>query len=68
MALKYNSQQLPVCKKHEPYELMVMTCPFCKAPLEAMQGKFGSFFNCIRCGNISIHKMKQMGNMFFQKK
>jgi ribosomal protein L37AE/L43A len=67
-ATKYNDQQLPLCKKHETYSLMNMNCPYCKAPLEALRSKYGTFFNCIKCGNISLHRMKQMGSMFFQKR
>lgn len=67
-ATKYNVQALPVCKQHEPYEMMNMKCPFCKSYVDAKKGKYGTFFLCTACGPISRSKMQSFGKMYFQKR
>lgn len=64
----YNSQQLPVCKEHANYEILDLRCPYCKSYLDVRKGKYGSFFTCISCGTITVHKLKSFGNVFFGKK
>ncbi len=68
MSTVYNSQQLPVCKKHADFEALELRCPVCKSHLDIRKGKFGSFFTCISCGPISVHKLKRFGNLYFIKK
>ena len=66
-ATKYNEQGLPVCKIHENHEAINLNCPLCKQALDIMKGKYGTFFNCFKCGNVSRSKLKQFGQVYFIK-
>jgi hypothetical protein len=53
-ALTKNSQGVPVCIKHKN-ESLDLKC-ICGEWLDVRSGKWGPFFNCGRCGNISFAK------------
>ena len=50
-----NNQGVPVCIDHKNNELASMKCA-CGEFLDIMKGKWGPFFVCINCGNISFKK------------
>ena len=50
-----NSQGVPVCLQHKGELLSGLRC-FCGDSLEVRSGKWGSYFFCMRCGNISFAK------------
>jgi hypothetical protein len=52
-AITNNSQQVPVCIHHKDYLLSDLKCQ-CGDWLDVMSGKYGPFFNCLKCGNISF--------------
>ena len=57
-----NEQGLNVCKAHLQQKMEEIKCT-CGCWLETKSGKFGPYFNCIKCGNINYHKglaMKEM--------
>jgi len=54
-----NSQGIPVCKDHKDSTLKNMKC-MCGGHLDMLEGKFGVFFNCLRCGNINMRKALEM--------
>lgn len=49
-----NPQRIPVCLKHKQ-ESLDIKC-ICGSWLDIRTGKFGPYFNCINCGNISFSK------------
>jgi|TARA_B100002003_G_scaffold249312_1_gene285310 hypothetical protein len=61
-----NSQGIPVCLEHKETKLNDLKC-ICGEYLDIKEGKFGSYFNCINCGNINFKKaleMNQGRNLF----
>jgi len=56
-----NSQGIPVCRDHKDKELPEMKCA-CGEYLLMQQGKFGAFFNCLRCGNINMKKALEINS------
>ena len=58
-ALTSNSQGVPVCLEHKGKELNDLKCA-CGDWLDIRTGKFGPYFVCIRCGNISFRKAMEM--------
>jgi hypothetical protein len=54
-AYAMNKAQLPVCLDHKNTEYPELRC-FCGKWLEVRPGKFGTYCNCIKCGNISLSK------------
>jgi ribosomal protein L37AE/L43A len=56
-----NSQGIPVCKDHKDSELFGLKC-VCGETLDMMKGKFGVFFNCLRCGNMNMKKTLEINS------
>ncbi|MBI2660002.1 hypothetical protein HYX07_02475 [Candidatus Woesearchaeota archaeon] len=54
-ATAMNSQKVPVCQSHKEETLDDFRCA-CGSPLDIMHGKFGTFFSCVKCGNINMKK------------
>ncbi|MBU0665877.1 MAG: hypothetical protein ABIC91_03255 [Nanoarchaeota archaeon] len=54
-ATSINQQGVPVCQQHKTEELPLMKC-VCGETLDLKTGKFGAYFHCMNCGNISFHK------------
>lgn len=50
-----NDQGIPVCKEHKDKKLKNLKCA-CGEWLDIKQGKWGPYFVCINCGNISFKK------------
>ena len=51
-----NSQGVPVCRDHKDEKLPEMKC-VCGSYLMMQEGKFGVYFNCMKCGNLSLKKV-----------
>ena len=56
-----NSQKVPVCERHRKELLREIKC-LCGSALELKTGKYGPFFNCLNCGNISLRKALTFGS------
>ena len=50
-----NKVGISVCKDHKDTEYPAIKCR-CGSWLEVLSGKFGTYCNCLRCGNISLAK------------
>ena len=61
-----NSQNVPVCSAHKEEELNDLKC-LCGDSLDVLNGKFGVFFSCIKCGNMNLRKALEI-NMVKVKK
>ncbi len=64
-ATSKNSQGLPVCRHHTKDE-MNLKC-VCGDYLDIKEGKYGAYFSCFHCGNISWSKAMEMNNLPLQK-
>jgi hypothetical protein len=63
IAVTKNKQGVPVCKSHIGEKLKDIKCA-CGEWLDLQEGKFGSYFKCMRCGNISFKKAIEMNSNF----
>ena len=54
-ALAVNSQKVPVCVEHKNKLIPEKRCS-CGSWLDLRHGKYGPYFNCIKCGNLSYAK------------
>ena len=52
-AIIENEQGVPVCTNHKDKLLPDLRC-VCGEYLLMQKGKFGIYFNCLRCGNMSF--------------
>jgi hypothetical protein len=66
-AVTENSQGVPVCAAHKPGQLSDLKCA-CGEWLELRKGKWGPYFFCMRCGNISFRKGIEFNPQVEQKK
>ncbi len=57
-----NNQGIPVCARHKDSILNDMKC-VCREYLDLAHGKYGAYFTCINCGNISMKKALSMNNV-----
>ena len=55
-AFTLNKQKIPVCNKHRHAVLGGMRC-ICSEYLELKTGRYGTYFNCLNCGNINSKKI-----------
>lgn len=58
-AIAVSTQGIPVCLKHKGALLGEMKCA-CGDYLDLLKGKFGPFFNCMKCGNINLKKALEL--------
>jgi predicted RNA-binding Zn-ribbon protein involved in translation (DUF1610 family) len=54
-----NPQGVPVCTDHKDKNLPEMKC-VCGSHLLMQSGKFGVYFNCLKCGNMSLKKVLEI--------
>ena len=54
-AFMKNKVGIPVCKHHKDTKYPSMKC-ICGEWLEFVNGKYGTYCNCAKCGNISLQK------------
>ena len=55
LATARNEQGLDVCRMHTKEVMQEFKCK-CGNWLDLKQGKFGPYFNCFKCGNMSYDK------------
>jgi predicted RNA-binding Zn-ribbon protein involved in translation (DUF1610 family) len=60
-AIIKNSQGISVCMTHKAQKLPEMKCS-CGENLLIQEGKFGIFFSCPNCGNVSIKRAVEMNS------
>ena len=58
-ATQKNEQGLDVCHLHTKQNLGEFKC-LCGSWLEMRIGKFGPYFNCIKCGNMNYRKAMEI--------
>ena len=61
-ATTHNAQQVPVCRLHKERELEDIKC-FCGSYLALEIGKYGPYFSCVNCRNLSFSKGLEMRNL-----
>ena len=54
-ATQTNQQGLEVCHQHTNQSMEEIKC-VCGSWLEQRVGKFGAYFNCVKCGNMNYKK------------
>ncbi len=59
MATTKNPQDIPVCESHKKRNLTDLRCA-CGEYLDPASGKWGPYFRCLNCGNISFSKGLEM--------
>lgn len=59
IATQKNEQGVEVCFQHTKERLEEIKC-ICGSWLEQLSGKFGPYFNCLKCGNINFKKGWEM--------
>ncbi|MBW3021122.1 hypothetical protein KY334_07545 [Candidatus Woesearchaeota archaeon] len=62
IATTKNKQGIPTCQSDKEKSLDNLKCA-CGEYLYVMEGKFGSYFNCPRCGNINFNKGLNMNGL-----
>lgn len=62
IATSKNEQGLNVCRLHTKQQIEEIKCT-CGGWLETRSGKFGPYFNCVKCGNINYNKGMAMKEM-----
>ncbi len=58
-ATTQNKQGVPVCIQHKNKDLWDFKC-MCGEWLDVRSGKYGPYFNCMKCGNINFNKAMEM--------
>lgn len=64
-AVVKNSQGIAVCTLHRDRSLPDMKC-LCGSWLDIAEGKYGAYFRCINCGNISYSKGMEINEHLFK--
>ena len=65
-ALIKNPQGIAVCSDHKDKTLDNMKC-MCGEYLLMQEGKYGTFFNCFKCGNINLKKALEINSQLISK-
>ena len=60
-----NDQGVPVCRNHKD-KCLDFKC-ICGQWLDVNKGKYGPYFNCMNCGNISYRKGMEMNEEVMKK-
>ena len=58
-AITKNSQKIPVCLKHKNSEILDLKC-LCGDWLDIREGKYGPYWQCMKCGNINFKRGLEM--------
>jgi len=58
-AFSRNAEGVPVCRTHKQEALAEFKCA-CGSYLERRQGKWGVYFNCMKCGNMNMRKAMEL--------
>lgn len=62
VAIVQNSQGIPVCTAHRERQFPEVKC-FCEKWLELLSSKWGPYFRCVNCGNVSWSRGKEMADL-----
>lgn len=62
-----NKQNVPVCVSHKYEVLDDLKCA-CGSMLDIMHGKFGTFFSCMKCGNMNLRKVLELNTITAKSK
>ena len=62
LATQKNEAGVDVCRFHTKSVLQEVKCT-CGSWLEPRVGKFGTYFNCINCGNLNMAKVNEIKAM-----
>lgn len=62
-AVTENPEGVPVCIDHKGESMPAMKC-ICGEWLDLRKGKFGAYFSCMRCGNVSFSKAMEANPNF----
>lgn len=54
-----NKQDIPVCTAHKDAQLDDLKC-ICGEWLDLCSGKWGPYFRCMKCGNVSFKKVMEI--------
>ncbi|MBN2111999.1 hypothetical protein JW707_02760 [Candidatus Woesearchaeota archaeon] len=65
-AVTKNDEGVPVCSSHREQKLPDLKC-ICGDYLDLKTGKFGAYFSCFRCGNVSWQKAKSYNQEIFSR-
>ena len=61
-ATTLNKQGVPVCASHKEELIDDLKC-VCGSTLDMLQGKFGVFFSCMKCGNMNLRKVMEINDI-----
>ena len=61
-ATSLNKQKIPVCSGHKEEFLDNLKC-VCGSNLDMLNGKYGIFFSCIKCGNMNLRKVLEFNTI-----
>jgi len=61
-ATAMNKQGVPVCLQHKDERLDNLKC-ICGSTLDILNGKFGIFFSCMKCGNMNLKKVMEFNTI-----
>jgi hypothetical protein len=67
LATRKSEQGLDVCPQHTKSALEEIKCT-CGSWLEQRVGKFGPYFNCLKCGNINYNKAMEIKEITMKDK
>ena len=62
VAIVQNRQGIPVCTVHRERQFPEVKCA-CGKWLELLAGKWGPYFRCINCGNVSWSKGMELADL-----
>ncbi|MFP4657010.1 MAG: hypothetical protein ACLFNK_05540 [Candidatus Woesearchaeota archaeon] len=54
-----NPQNVPVCKEHKEKDMPNLRC-VCGTYLDLRFGRYGPFYNCMKCGNMNMSRAMEM--------
>ena len=61
-AIVENDQGVPVCSSHKDTLMPELKC-ICGQYLFMQKGKFGVYFNCLKCGNMNLKKALEINDI-----
>ena len=67
LATAKNKQGVPVCLAHKDEEIGELRC-LCGEYLDMLEGKYGIFFKCIKCGNMNLRKVMEFNTIRSKEK
>jgi hypothetical protein len=61
-----NKQKIPVCSSHKNQVLQDLKCN-CGSYVDLLEGKWGPYFSCIKCGNVQFNKIMEVNDIKTQE-